>query len=125
MGVISAKDLDAQMRSGVRAADIPTHVGGTQGAMQPLFLPQAGDAPLIEQGHGKRGTPVYTDQELPQQGFYGSGTVVVVNDAPPLPPMPAPPAAEVPPVPAAALPPVPASTIAALARMGLHKAKPS
>jgi hypothetical protein len=128
MTIISAKDVDQQMGTKIDPNSVPKHNGGDHGVMQGRFLPQS-ESVVTESGYGRRGTEVVSGGEVPQQGFYGSGTVVSLNEAPPLaeklepkrpvPPMPgqAPaPAASA--APAAPIPP-PASTTAALARLGL------
>lgn len=83
MGIVNSKDLDQAMASGVDVRSIPQHDGGSQGVMQGQFVPQS-DQVLVDQGHGKRGAAVYDGRELPPGNHYGSGTVISVNDAPPL-----------------------------------------
>jgi len=127
MPIISAKDLDTQMGRGVDPASVQQTAGGSQGAMEARFQTQGG---IVEQpaGHGQRGTLVYDPSELPGgKGFYGSGTVISVNDAPPLDAvleperMPAPemPAALVAQAPAQAAPARPRSAADILAQYGL------
>jgi hypothetical protein len=110
MPVIKATELDAQMRQKLDAKAIAdARAGGTQGAMQSHFLPQ-GEVVEQQAGHGQRGTAVYAGDELPQRGFFGSSTVISVNDAPPLDaglepkPVPVPPAPSLAPAPADAAP---------------------
>jgi hypothetical protein len=137
MTIISAKDVDQQMGTTIDPNSVPKHNGGDQGVMQGRFLPQS-ESVVVESGYGRRGTEVVSSGEVPQQGFYGSGTVISLNEAPPLSdklepkrpvplmpgqdltPAPLPGSAIVPLPPPAPIPP-PASTVAALARLGLLK----
>jgi hypothetical protein len=130
MTIISAKDVDQQMGTKIDPNSVPTHNGGDQGVMQGRFLPQS-ESVVVESGYGRRGAAVVSGGEVPQQGFYGSGTVISLNEAPPLsdklePKRPVPlmpgqaPAPAATTAPAVPIPP-PASTTAALARLGLLK----
>ncbi len=139
MAIISSKDLDAQMGRTIDPNSVPRHDGGTKGAMQ-AFVPNQSDHIEVQQGHGSRGAPVYEASEIPQRGFYGSDTIISVNDAPPLEaglepkptPIPGQAAQLVPPKPKVAAPPVvqqpqrpqrQSTAVEVLARMGL-KPKP-
>jgi len=83
MTVISSKQLDAQMGRTIDPASIPKHEGATKGAMQAV-VPNQTDHIEVSKGHGQRGSAIYNANEIPQKGFYGSSTVISVNDAPPL-----------------------------------------
>lgn len=114
MGIIKASDLDKAMATGIDPHSIPQHNGGAQGVMQGQFVPQS-DTVQMDQGHGRRGAAVYDGSELPQTGFYGSGTVISVNDAPPI-------EAEHEPKPAVVVADKPRSAADILASLGLKKA---
>ncbi len=83
MVIINSKDLDAQMGRSIDPASIPKHDGASQGAMQAI-IPNRTDHIEVSKGHGQRGTAIYNANEIPAKGFYGSSTVISVNDAPPL-----------------------------------------
>ncbi len=127
MTVISSKDLDAQMGKSIDPNSVPKHDGATKGVMQGQITNPSDDV-VTDKGHGQRGSAIYNPNEIPQKGFYGSSTVISVNDAPPLdtglepkrPPMPA-----LPPAPQQQVqqPKRPATAVEILARMGL-KPKP-
>ena len=84
MPVISSKDLDKQMSQGVDLASVSQrHPGATEGAMEAMIRPRGGEVEG-DALRNLRGTPVYDPSEIPGRGFYGSSTVISVNDAPPL-----------------------------------------
>jgi hypothetical protein len=84
MTIISSKDLDAQMSRQIDPNSVPKHIGGDQGVMQGV-INRGTDAQEIHQGAGRDGAAVYNESEVGGQFFYGSKTIISVNDAPPLP----------------------------------------
>ncbi len=126
MTIINAKDLDDQMGRHIDPNSVPKHDGTGTGHMQAI-VQRGSEQVTQEQGAGRYGAPMFTEEEVGKQDFFGSQTIISVNDAPPLPqqmdplkkPMPLP---VVPVMPAA--PPVAARPLTAaelLARMGLRK----
>jgi hypothetical protein len=80
---ISKAELDRRMGMVVDPNSIPRHDGADQGVMQGAI--RRGSEVLIEeQGHGKRGTEVYDQRELNGNNYFGSQTVISLNEAPPL-----------------------------------------
>lgn len=84
MGIVNASDLDAAMGKTIKPQEVPKHTGGDQGAMQARFLASS-DHIEQQQGYGRRGAAVYGADEVPERGFYGSGTIISLNEQPPLP----------------------------------------
>jgi hypothetical protein len=69
---------------------IPKHNGGDQGCMEARI--RAGtDTRIAEAGYGRRGAPVFESNELGDARFYGSATVISLNEQPQLPQEIAPP----------------------------------
>lgn len=126
MTVVSAKDIDAQMGKGVDPNSLPTHTGGSHGAMQARFLAQAEHVDLPA-GYGQRGASEANVRELPDANHYGSGTVISLSEAPPLLDKMEPKRPDVMPMPgpAPATTPVPVAQTAqqVIAKMGLFKPK--
>jgi len=84
MTIITQAELDKAMGAKVDAAELASRkVGGSQGAMEAQFVAQTDDVRL-HHGAGNRGGAVYDGRELPPSNHYGSGTIISVNDAPPL-----------------------------------------
>jgi hypothetical protein len=133
MTIINSKDLDAQMGRSVDPASVPTHNATGEGYMQPI-VQRGSEQVSTEQGNGRRGAAVYGADEVGGQNFFGSKTIISVNDAPPLqaehdpklaqaaklaavaPPMPAPT-----PAPIAAAPQRPKTAQELIMLMGLGK----
>ncbi len=112
--IIDIKDLDAQMGRHIDPNSVPKHDGGDIGHMQAV-IQRGSEQIIVEQGGGKFGAAVMSEQEVGKQDFYGSQTIISVNDAPPIPeqmdplkkmPMPAMPTLVVPQAPAPVLRPV-------------------
>ncbi len=126
MTLINSKDLDDQMGRHIDPNSVPKHDGTGTGHMQAI-VQRGSEQVTQEQGAGRYGAPMFTEEEVGKQDFFGSQTIISVNDAPPLPtqmdpikkPVTLP---VVPPMPAAA--PVanrPRTPAELLAQMGLGK----
>lgn len=141
MAIISSKDLDRQMDQGVDLTKAPVRSrgGADEGAMEGVI--QRGTDHRVQSSQAThRGAPVYSPDEVAPTGFYGSATVISVNESemidessdpamgrkgvPPviiLPP-PAKAVVQAAPAPVAAAPqPKVATTADLLAKMGLRK----
>lgn len=124
MTIINANDLDAQMGRHIDPNSVPKHDGTGTGHMEAI-IQRGSEQVSHEQGAGRFGAPMYDANEVGGQDFFGSKTIISVNDAPPLPtqmdpikkPVTLP---VVPPMPAAA-PARPMTAAELLARMGLKK----
>jgi hypothetical protein len=114
MTIVNASQVDTAMGQYVDPRSVPKHIGGSRGAMEENFVAQS-DKQIVDQGAGRRGAAEINPNELPDRRFYGSATVISVNDAPPLEPAHEPP----PQVPVAPAPTEPRSVAELLARMGL------
>ncbi len=84
MTIVNSNELDAQMGRHIDPNSVPKHDGGDVGHMQGVIA-RGSEHIIVEQGGGKRGAAVYDAQEVGKQDFYGSQTIISVNDAPPLP----------------------------------------
>ncbi len=84
MTLINSKDLDAQMGRHIDPNSVPKHDGTGTGHMEAV-IQRGSDQVITEQGGGKRGAAVYNAEEVGGQDFFGSKTIISVNDAPPLP----------------------------------------
>jgi hypothetical protein len=82
--IIDSKDLDAQMGRHIDPNSVPRHDGGDIGHMQAV-IQRGSEQIIVEQGGGKFGAAVLHEQEVGKQDFYGSQTIISVNDAPPIP----------------------------------------
>jgi hypothetical protein len=84
MAIISAEELKNRTGQSLdERAIAQARPGGTKGVMRGHFMPQ-GEIVQQQAGKGKQGASVYASGELPQAGFFGSSTVISVNDSPPL-----------------------------------------
>jgi hypothetical protein len=114
MTIVNASQVDKAMGRFIDPKSVPTHIGGSRGAMEENFVAQSATR-ITDQGTGKRGAAEYDPNELPDSRFYGSATVISVNDAPPLEAAHEPP----PQAPVVPAPTEPRSVAELLARMGL------
>lgn len=83
MGIVNARDLDAQMGRHIDPHSVPKHDGATHGVMEGNFLVQS-DQIVTDQGHGRLGGDHVDRQQAAPDGFFGSKTVISLNEAPPL-----------------------------------------
>lgn len=126
MTIINVNDLDAQMGRHIDPNSVPKHDGTGTGHMEAV-IQRGSEQVTQEQGAGRFGAPMYAEQEVGGQDFFGSKTIISVSDAPPLPtqmdPIKKPVTLPVmPPMSAApAIPTRPLTAAELLARMGLKK----
>lgn len=97
MAIVRASDIDAQMGRHIDPKSVPTHIGGSQGAMEANFVAQS-DHQIIDRGYGQKGATV-VEGRGPRNDLFGSATIISVNDAPPLEAAHEPPPPKMPPMP--------------------------
>ena len=83
MTVLNSKDLDAQMGRYIDPNSVPRHNGGDSVHMQPVIA-RGSEHVTEEQGAGRYGAAMFSEQEVGGQDFFGSKTIISVSDAPPL-----------------------------------------
>ncbi len=105
MTIINVNDLDKRMGQQIDPNSVPRHDGGDQGVMEGI-IERGTDARAVHQGTGHHGAAVFDEREVGDNMFFGSKTIISVNDAPPLPEKfePKAPGAQVPQVQGAKLP---------------------
>lgn len=86
MTEISSDDLDRQMGRQIDPNSVPTHIGGDHGAMEGV-IERGSDMRIQEQGAGRYGVPVFNEHEVGGNDYYGSQTIISINEAPPLNPV--------------------------------------
>ncbi len=83
MTIINGKELDAQMGRYIDPNSVPKHNGADAVHMQPVIA-RGSEQIVQEQGAGRHGAAMLSEQEVGGQDFFGSKTIISVNDAPPL-----------------------------------------
>lgn len=83
MTIINTSDLDNQMGRHIDPNSVPKHDGTGTGHMQAI-VQRGSEQVTQEQGAGRYGAPMFSESEVGKQDFFGSQTIISVNDAPPL-----------------------------------------
>jgi hypothetical protein len=84
MTIINASDLDRDMGRHIDPNSVPKHDGADQGHMQAI-IDHGTDMRLQSSQLGNKvGTEVFDPSQVGGDRFYGSATIISVNDAPPL-----------------------------------------
>lgn len=83
MTIVNMRDVDGQMGRTIDPRSIPKHDGATQGAMEANFVAQS-DTQVQDRGGGRTGAAVFDARDVGQEGYFGSGTIISLNEAPPL-----------------------------------------
>lgn len=109
MTIISAKDLDRDMGRHIDPNSVPKHDGAGHGHMEAI-IDHGTDLRMQSSQLGNRlGSEVLNGREVGGDRFYGSATIISVNDAPPLQDQHDPDVIIVKPMPAPPMPGVPVS----------------